>query len=115
LCCPHEYQDDTIRGVKEKSKTQKPIIPAERLDEKASYVHSQGKGDSCQYEHDTTHYNCRYRIESKLVDVGVHLRGLMHLDLLNGICLTTWEGVGGLRSMAERRKSLVMILLKGEK
>jgi hypothetical protein len=35
--------------------------------------------------------------------------------LLNGICLTTWEGVGGLRSMAERRKSLVMILLKGEK
>jgi hypothetical protein len=38
----------------------------------------------------------------------------MHLDLLNGTCLTARKGVGGSKSTVERRKSLVMILLRDE-
>jgi hypothetical protein len=95
LCCSHEYQNDAVSRVEKKSKTQKPVIPAKRLDEAASYVHSQGQCDCCQYEHDTTHDDRGYWIESILVDVRVHLRRPMHLDLLNGICLTARKGVGG--------------------
>ena len=95
LCCSHEYQDDAVSGVEKKSKTQKSVVPAERLDEKASYVHPQGQCNRCQYEHDTTHDDRGYWVESILVDVRVHLERPMHLDLLNGICLTARKGVGG--------------------